>query len=162
MLAGLLDTFKPMVPDETVIEEFERNRAAYEAVVEFVLRHPEYSRFDRTIDPPMYYSFASGYGRTADMDPSITSLLLGATVPEVIDGDLRPVNPTPRLRFTSFSSGTLVRGMSKGIAYVPGWTPPVLLDDLNDLDDVARALREHETNHTYRHIDGNWYVWLRM
>jgi hypothetical protein len=162
LLAGLLGTFKPMASDATVIEEFKRNRAEYEAVVNFVLTHPEYSRFDRTIDPPTYYSFMVGYGRIAELDPSITRLLLSTAVPAVIDGDLRPTTQYPRLNFQSFSSGTVVRGMSKGIAYVPKWEPAVLLNELDDLNLVTKSLRAHETNYSYRHIEGNWYLWVRM
>lgn len=160
LYSGLKSTAQPLGSDATVLEEFRVNREAYESVVAFMRENPDVTRFNRRHDPARYYTFSARNGLVSDLDASISVILLSRAVPEIIDGDLRPGTREAHVKFWNYRSGTVVRGMGKGVAYLPESTPKVLTDSLDDVSAVRDTLHDTADRCAYLRIESDWYVWL--
>lgn len=160
LVTTLRATVTALPKDEVVIKQFHAHQQDYESVASFVQQNPMYSRFDRTMAPPRYYTIFGLDGLIANLDPPIADLLLSETLPEIIDGNLSSDSDNRSLNFVSYRSGTVIAGTVKGIAYVPNGTPGVLLQSLDGLSNARIATRNGRSHCSYRKIDDKWFVFL--
>ena len=156
----LMSTHLTMPTDANLRAEFRAYRHDYVAVADYVRANPDLTRFDLSISPPRYYTFAGKEGRISELDEVLTQILFRGTLPKIIDGDLRLDAHYPELQFLNHRSGTVVAGESKGISFAPSGLRGPVVDTLDNLSVVRDAVRNVESKCAYRRIEDHWYVFV--